>query len=84
MKGETMVTNYTIRSEYLNDIVQCFQDLLYKKPKALVGQEKHSEELYGPAIDCVHETPVSRDIRILSEVEKIWIIYDIDGSGKID
>ena len=32
----------------------------------------------------MHETPVSRDIRILSEVEKIWILYDVDGSGKIE
>ena len=30
------------------------------------------------------ETPLSREIKILAEVEKIWIIYDIDGSGKID
>lgn len=30
------------------------------------------------------ETPLSREIKILAEVEKIWILYDIDGSGKID
>lgn len=30
------------------------------------------------------ESELSKEIRILAEVEKIWIIYDIDGNGKID
>ena len=29
-------------------------------------------------------TPVSKQIRILSEVEKIWIIYDVDQNGTLD
>jgi len=31
-----------------------------------------------------HESKVSRDIRILAEVEKIWIKYDLDGNGLLD
>ena len=30
------------------------------------------------------DTKISRDIKILAEVEKIWILYDIDSSGKIE
>lgn len=30
------------------------------------------------------ETAVSKDIRIISEVEKIWIIYDLDENGTLD
>ena len=33
---------------------------------------------------CPYETDVSRDIRILSEVEKIWIIFDLDNSGSLN
>ena len=33
---------------------------------------------------CPYETDVSREIRILSEVEKIFIIFDEDNSGTID
>jgi len=33
---------------------------------------------------CPYETEVSRDIRILSEVEKVWIIFDGDNSGYLD
>ena len=35
-------------------------------------------------INCPYETSVSREIRILSEVEKIFIIFDEDNSGTID
>ena len=31
-----------------------------------------------------HETDVSRQIKVLSEVEKIWIIFDIDNSGTLE
>ena len=34
--------------------------------------------------ECPFETDLSREIRILSEVEKIWIIFDADNSGTID
>ena len=30
------------------------------------------------------ESRVSRDIRILAEVEKIWILYDMDDNGELD
>ena len=30
------------------------------------------------------ETKISREIRILAEVEKIWIQYDIDQNGELD
>ena len=30
------------------------------------------------------ETEISREIRILAEVEKIWIIFDVDSSGHLD
>ena len=32
----------------------------------------------------LYETEVSREIRILAEVEKIWIIFDGDRSGTLD
>ena len=30
------------------------------------------------------ESEVSKEIRILSEVEKIWIIFDGDNNGELD
>ena len=30
------------------------------------------------------ESKISRDIRIISEVEKIWIKYDLDNSCELD
>ena len=30
------------------------------------------------------ETDISREIKILSEVEKIWILHDVDKSGSLD
>ena len=35
-------------------------------------------------IDRGKETKVSRDIRIASEVEKIWIMYDLDRNGTLE
>ena len=32
----------------------------------------------------VPETFVSQEIRVISEVEKIWILYDLDDNGTID
>ena len=32
----------------------------------------------------VRESKVSRDIRILAEVEKIWIMYDLDYNGTLE
>ena len=29
-------------------------------------------------------TPISREIRLLGEVEKIWIVHDLDEDGKLD
>ena len=40
--------------------------------------------LDGKQMSCPYETDVSRDIRILSEVEKIWIIFDVDNNGTLD
>lgn len=40
--------------------------------------------LNGQQMTCPYQTEVSREIRILSEVEKIWIIFDVDSSGKLD
>lgn len=31
-----------------------------------------------------NETTISREIRVLAEVEKIWIIFDLDNSGSLD
>ena len=31
-----------------------------------------------------YETETSRMIKVLAEVEKIWIIYDIDDSGALE
>ena len=31
-----------------------------------------------------HETKISREIKILAEVEKIWIQYDMDNNGELD
>ena len=33
---------------------------------------------------CPYDTEVSRQIKIACEVEKIWILYDVDGNGSID
>ena len=30
------------------------------------------------------ETQISRDIKVLAEVEKIWIIHDLDNNGALD
>ena len=30
------------------------------------------------------ESELSREIKVLAEVEKIWILYDVDGNGLID
>ena len=35
-------------------------------------------------MDHVDDTNVSKDIKILSEVEKVWIIYDRDENGSLD
>ena len=40
--------------------------------------------LDGRQMICEHETELSKEIRILAEVEKIWIIFDVDNSGKLD
>lgn len=40
--------------------------------------------LDGKNMNYNFETEISREIRILAEVEKIWIIFDIDSSGHLD
>ena len=30
------------------------------------------------------QTPFTREVRILAEVEKIWILYDLDDNGSLD
>ena len=40
--------------------------------------------LDGKSMICPYETEISRDIRILSEVEKVWIIFDLDNSGSLN
>ena len=35
-------------------------------------------------IGTVKDTKISRDIRILSEVEKIWILYDLDMNNTLE
>ena len=30
------------------------------------------------------ESEMSREIKVLAEVEKIWILYDLDDDGKLD
>jgi len=30
------------------------------------------------------ESKISKEIRILAEVEKIWIVYDMDANGELD
>ena len=40
--------------------------------------------LNGQQMMCPYQTEISREIRIVSEVEKIWIIFDVDSSGKLD
>ena len=30
------------------------------------------------------QTPFTRIVRILAEVEKIWILYDLDANGSLD
>ena len=66
----------SIKSEQLDDIVDSFQEVLNQNLSKGFNQSE--------ATTSKIETPLSREIKILAEVEKIWIIYDIDGSGKID
>ena len=35
-------------------------------------------------MSCPYQTTVSRDIKILAEVEKIWIIFDLDNNGSLE
>ena len=35
-------------------------------------------------IDYQKETKISKQIKVLAEVEKIWIIYDQDNNGSLD
>ena len=35
-------------------------------------------------IDFAKESKISREIKVLSEIEKIWIIYDQDSNGSLD
>ena len=35
-------------------------------------------------MEAVDDTNVSKDIKILSEVEKVWIIYDRDENGTLE
>lgn len=46
--------------------------------------DKRLRFLDGRQIDRLVETELSKEIRIISEVEKIWIIFDLDLSGKLD
>ena len=49
-----------------------------------VNGQKGLRFLNGKQLECQQETELSREIRILAEVEKIWIIFDLDNSGKLD
>ena len=40
--------------------------------------------LDGKAMARQYETKVSKEIRILAEVEKVWILFDIDQNGTLD
>lgn len=40
--------------------------------------------MHGKNIGAKLETSISRDIRAAAEVEKIWILFDGDGNGKLD
>ena len=46
----------------------------------------YAEEYYakfGTVDDHAQESKVSRDIKVLSEVEKIWILHDLKKDGRI-
>ena len=47
------------------------------------NQQDWGEESLNKA-NTVIETQTSLDIKIHSEVEKIWINYDLDGNGSLD
>ena len=43
-----------------------------------------SDEIDPAVFAPLRESQLSRDIRVLSEVEKIWILYDLDESGYLE
>ena len=55
-----------------------------KKVSSQEDQEYTGSSMYDMQKKVAGQTKVSRDIRILAEVEKIWIIYDIDNNKKLD
>ena len=58
----------------LDDVLRCFSKITLKKPR-----RKHTQKL-----DMQKESELSREIKVLAEVEKIWILNDLDDSGKLD
>ena len=52
--------------------------------KSSNGKQHRLRFLDGNEMNCPYETEVSQSIRILSEVEKIWIVFDIDNNGTLD
>lgn len=58
----------------LDDIVNCFSQVIKEGPNFAMSQENMIK----------YESNVSKEIKVLAEVEKMWILYDLDGSGTIE
>ena len=58
----------------LDDVIKCFRMIVQKQPKIKSADQQKMQK----------ESELSREIKVLAEVEKIWILYDVDGNGLID
>ena len=58
----------------LDDVIKCFRMIVQKQPKVKNADQQRMQK----------ESELSREIKVLAEVEKIWILYDVDGNGLID
>ena len=45
--------------------------------------EKDNQNIFSE-IDYLKETKMAREIKVIAEVEKIWILYDLDENGELD
>lgn len=60
-----------------------FLRILFSQLQLGIKENKNNSYKFLNKFQCP-ETDVSRDIRITSEVEKIWIIHDEDENGTLD
>lgn len=60
-----------------------FLKILLSDLQKNIRKNKESNYKFLKKLQCP-ETDVSRDIRVTAEVEKIWIVHDVDKNGTLD